>query len=62
MKTAVIEKEKGQYCVRSPNNPSWSGGCFDSKGEAEKRLNEVEYFKSKEAYTYDRRGVCTYRR
>lgn len=42
---AVIRKEKGQFCVRSPNNPDWNGGCYDSKGEAEKRLQQVEYFK-----------------
>lgn len=42
---AVIRKEKGQYCVRSPDNPDWNGGCYDSKGEAEKRLQQVEYFK-----------------
>ncbi len=45
LQTAVIRKEKGQYCVRSPNNPDWSGGCYDSKGEAEKRLQQVEFFK-----------------
>lgn len=45
LQTAVIRKEKGKYCVRSPNNPDWNGGCYDSKGEAEKRLSEVEYFK-----------------
>ena len=43
--TAVIRKEKGQFCVRSPNNPDWNGGCFDTKGEAEDRLKQVEFFK-----------------
>lgn len=42
---AVIRKEKGQYCVRSPDNSDWNGGCYDSKDEAEKRLQQVEYFK-----------------
>jgi hypothetical protein len=42
---AVIRKEKGEYCVRSPNNPDWNGGCYPSKGEAEERLKAVEYFK-----------------
>ena len=42
---AVIRKEKGQYCVKSPNNPDWNGGCYDSKEEAEKRLQQVEFFK-----------------
>ena len=46
---AVIVKEKGQYCVKSPNNSSWSGGCFDSKEEAERRLKQVEWFKHKHA-------------
>lgn len=44
-KEAVIRKEKGEYCVRSPNNPNWNGGCYKSKGEAEKRLKQVEFFK-----------------
>jgi hypothetical protein len=49
VKTAVIREEDGKFCVRSPNNPDWNGGCYDTKGEAEKRLAEVEYFKSKGA-------------
>jgi hypothetical protein len=49
---AVIRKEHGEYCVRSPNNPDWNGGCYPSKGQAEKRLHEVEYFKRQ---SYDRR-------
>jgi len=49
-KYAVIRKEKGKYCVRSPNNPDWNGGCFDSEEEAKKRLQQVEFFKSKKAY------------
>ena len=48
-RTAVIREENGKYCVRSPNNPDWNGGCYDTKGEAEKRLSEVEYFKHKGA-------------
>jgi 8-oxo-dGTP pyrophosphatase MutT (NUDIX family) len=43
----VIRKEGDEWCVRSPDNPDWSGGCFGSKGEAEKRLNQVEFFKKK---------------
>lgn len=46
-KSAVIRKEKGEYCVRSPNNPKWNGGCFPTKEEAEDRLKEVEFFKHK---------------
>jgi hypothetical protein len=45
---AVIRKEDGEFCVRSPNNPDWNGGCYPSKGEAERRLEQVEYFKSKD--------------
>lgn len=40
-----VVKEKGKYCVRSENNPDWSGGCYDTKAEADKRLNQVEMFK-----------------
>jgi hypothetical protein len=47
IKSAVIREENGEYCVRSPDSPTWSGGCFKTKGEAEKRLSEVEYFKGK---------------
>jgi len=45
LKDAVIREEDGKYCVRSPNNPNWNGGCYDTKGEAEDRLKEVEFFK-----------------
>lgn len=48
--TSVIRKEKGEYCVRSPNNPDWNGGCYPSKDKAEERLRQVEYFKHKSAY------------
>ena len=44
---AVIRKEKGQYCVRSPDNPDWNGGCYDSEEKAKERLRQVEYFKHK---------------
>lgn len=47
LKTAVIREEGGKFCVRSPNNPKWNGGCFQSKAEAEARLKSVEYFKRK---------------
>jgi hypothetical protein len=47
--TAVIREEDGKYCVRSPHNKDWNGGCFDTKGEAEKRLQQVEYFKRQAA-------------
>jgi hypothetical protein len=47
--TSVIRKEKGEYCVRSPDNPDWNGGCYPSKEKAEERLRQVEYFKHKSA-------------
>jgi len=50
----VNRKEKGEYCVRSPNNPDWNGGCYKSKGEAEGRLKEVEYFKHHSASLVER--------
>jgi hypothetical protein len=45
LRTAVIREEDGKFCVRSPDNKDWNGGCYDSKGEAEKRLQQVEHFK-----------------
>lgn len=42
---AVIRKEKGEYCVRSPDNQDWNGGCYPSKEKAEDRLKQVEFFK-----------------
>lgn len=45
---AVIRKEKGEFCVRSPDNPNWSGGCYKSKEKAEERLRQVEFFKRKD--------------
>jgi len=46
----VIKKRKGKWCVLSPNNPDWSGGCYRTKKEAEARLRQVEKAK------YARRG------
>ena len=44
---AYIQKVKGKgYCVKSEKNPDWSGGCYETKAEAEKRLQQVEMFKS----------------
>lgn len=45
LRSAVIREENGKWCVRSPDNPDWSGGCYDTKEEAEERLRQVEYFK-----------------
>jgi len=47
---AIIRKEKGEFCVRSPNNPDWNGGCYPTEGEAKKRLQQVEFFKHKKAW------------
>jgi len=59
-KEAVIRKEKGKgYCVKSPNNPDWNGGCYPSKGEAEKRLEQVEWFKENKSAS---RVVFSYRK
>lgn len=45
MKLSVIRKEKGEWCVRSPDNPDWNGGCYAKKEDAEDRLKQVEFFK-----------------
>lgn len=38
-----IVEEHSQYCVKSEKPGSnWSGGCYDTKGEAEDRLKQVE--------------------
>ncbi len=42
---SIIREEGGKYCVRSEDNSDWSGGCYDLKAEAEKRLKQVEFFK-----------------
>lgn len=40
--TSVVRKDGDEYCVKSEKNPDWSGGCYDTKGEAEDRLAQVE--------------------
>jgi hypothetical protein len=47
MRIAKIVKtpNKDEYCVRSEQNPDWSGGCYKSKEKAEDRLKTVEMFK-----------------
>ena len=42
---SYISHENGEYCVRSENNPDWSGGCYKSRAEAEDRLAQVERIK-----------------
>ena len=50
MRVARIVKEDGKYCVKSEKPSStWSGGCYPTKEEAVKRLQEIEYFKHKSA-------------
>lgn len=45
---AVIKKSKKGYYVRSHKGKNL-GGPYKSRGAAEKRLEQVEYFKHKEA-------------
>lgn len=42
-KGARIVQEGGKYCVKAETGRNM--GCYDSKGEAEKRLQQVEMFK-----------------
>jgi predicted RNA-binding Zn-ribbon protein involved in translation (DUF1610 family) len=45
-RVSYIKKTPGKgYCVKSKSSPDWSGGCYPTKGEAEKRLDQVEMFK-----------------
>lgn len=46
-RTGIIRKTPGkeEYCVKSPKNPDWNGGCYKSKEKAKNRLKQVEYFK-----------------
>lgn len=45
--TSDIVKTRGEdeWCVVSPKNETWSGGCFGSEERAEDRLSEVEMLK-----------------
>ena len=43
----MIVKEKGGYSVKSEDGSKHLGGPYKTKGEAAKRLREVEYFKSR---------------
>ncbi len=46
--TGYIKKTPKGYCVKSEKPGStWSGGCYPTKAEAEKRLRDVEFFKHK---------------
>jgi hypothetical protein len=44
-RSSYIQKKNGKYCVKSKKNPNWSGGCYNTKAEAEKALARVEMFK-----------------
>jgi hypothetical protein len=41
----IITREGGEFCVRSETNPTWSGGCYPTRGQAARRLEQVEHFK-----------------
>lgn len=45
IKKGIIVQEKGEWCVKSKDGKK-SLGCYKTKGEAVKRLQQVEYFKS----------------
>lgn len=40
-----IKKTNGKFCVKSEDNPRWSGGCYPTRKQAQKRLRQVEWFK-----------------
>jgi len=44
-RTSKIVEKGGEFCVKSENNPDWSGGCYPSREKANKRLEQVEMFK-----------------
>ena len=39
------DETKHEWCVTSPDNPSWSAGCYPDEEDAKNRLRQVEYFK-----------------
>ena len=41
----VKTRNEDEWCVVSPKNEDWSGGCYGSPGAAHKRLDQVEMFK-----------------
>lgn len=52
--TRMIKKEDGKFFVYSADGKKKLGGPYDSKGEAEKRLREVEEFKKEDVKDADR--------
>lgn len=54
----MIRKNGSQYCVYSKEGKEM--GCYGSRGEAERRLSQIEYFKvqsgkAKDEDKYDRK-------
>lgn len=45
LSTAVIRKQGSQWCIFSKSGKKL--GCYPSKKQAQKRLREIEFFKSK---------------
>jgi hypothetical protein len=41
----VKTRNKDEWCVVSPKNDTWSGGCYGSPERAEERLEEIERIK-----------------
>lgn len=40
---SYVKKTPGKgFCVKSEHNPDWNGGCYPTKAEANKRLEQVE--------------------
>lgn len=51
----MIRKNGSQYCVYSKEGKKLS--CHSSRGEAERRLVEIEYFaKNQKQYNKDKKG------
>jgi len=54
---AYISHEGDEWCVRSRKNPSWSGGCYPTKEQAEKRLQQVEMFKHMDSSLKEKKPI-----
>ena len=51
----MIRKNGSQYCVYSKEGKQM--GCYGTRGEAERRLQQIEYFKHQEkGYKKDKKG------
>lgn len=51
-KIAYIVKEKSKWCVKSEKGKNM--GCYKSKAEAKKRLQQIEFFKHKKGELLER--------